>query len=355
MREMMENMSAFLPSIKSNEASALIRDVKAWSNKLEPVKYTCLGCKHCFPAAATNLLMSEFPSAELSSPSCDFEAKEDKWPPVSGEYFVFGKDGACSVAVSTLTSVKLAETLAKIKPDGLCIVGKTETENIGIDKVIKNTITNPSIRWLIVAGQDSPGHYSGATLLALSNKGVNREMKVIGSPGRRPVLKNVALSEVAFFRRQVQVIDMIGCEDAKKVIAKINELLRKTISNCGCKECAEPTTAVRISSVPKIPAGEPKKLKMDKAGYFVVIPSLEKKIIIVEHYAYDNRLLHIIEGKNAPAIYSTIIENGWITELGHAAYLGRELAKAEFSLKKGPKYIQDRAPGKVECVNNTNF
>ena len=75
------------------------------------------------------------------------------WPPIIGEYFV-SDDKTCSVAVSTLASVKLAEEIAKIKPKGLCIVGKTETENIGIDKIIKNTITNPAIRFLIVAGKD---------------------------------------------------------------------------------------------------------------------------------------------------------------------------------------------------------
>ncbi len=68
----------------------------------------------------------------------------------------------------------------------------------------------------------------------------------------------------------------------------------------------------------------------------------------MEHYAYNNKLLHVIEGKDAPSIYSTIIENGWLTELSHAAYLGSELAKAELSLKHRFKYIQDKAAGKVE-------
>jgi tetrahydromethanopterin S-methyltransferase subunit A len=36
------------------------------------------------------------------------------------------------VAVSTLASVSLTEQLAAARPKELCIVGKTETENIGI-------------------------------------------------------------------------------------------------------------------------------------------------------------------------------------------------------------------------------
>lgn len=343
MKETLENLLVYLPSIEIKESSDLIRDVKDWLKGMQLIKYACLGCEYCFSAVAMNIFNQAFPETSQSL-SCAFEVREQTWPPVPGEYFAFCDGPGCPVAVSTLASVELAETLANIRPKALCIVGKTETENIGIDKVIKNTITNLTIRFLIVAGKDPQGHYSGKTLLALSENGVDKDMKVIGSPGRRPILKNVSLSEVELFRRQVQVIDMIRCEDAKKIIDKIDELSKKAISTCECKECSELVSISKISSVPKILASEPKKLKMDKAGYFVVIPSLEKKIIIVEHYAYDNKLLHIIEGKDAPSIYSAIIENRWITELSHAAYLGRELAKAELSLKHGFKYIQDKAP-----------
>lgn len=349
MKKMLENLLVFLPSIEIEKSSGLIQNVEAWLKEMKPIKYACLGCEYCFPAVATNILTAKFPSLiQTASLSCNFEVKEEVWPPVPGEYFAFCKGSICPVVVSTLASVELAETLANIRPKGLCIVGKTETENIGIDKVIKNTITNPTIRFLVVVGKDPQGHHSGKTLLALSQYGVDKNMKVINAHGKHPILKNVSLSEIESFRKQVQVIDMIGCEDTKKITDKIDELSRKAISTCECKECSEPISAVQISSVPKIQASEPKKLKMDRAGYFVVIPSLEKKNIIVEHYAYDNKLLRIIEGKDAPSIYSTIIENGWITELSHAAYLGRELAKAEFSLKHGFKYIQDKASGKVE-------
>lgn len=347
MKETLDNLQASLPLIKFEDVSDLLQDVKVWQGKMEPIKYACLGCEHCFPAVATNSLASNFSSLnQITSSNCNFEVKEDDWPPVAGEYFAFCEGLTCPVAVSTLASVDLAESLAKARPKGLCMVGKTETENIGIDKIIKNTIANPTIKYLIIAGQESKGHYSGKTLLALSEKGVNEDMRVIGAPGMRPILKNVSPSEVESFRKQVQVVDLIGCEDAEKIINKIDEFSKVPASTCKCNECSEPISTVPISSVSKIIASEPKKLKMDKAGYFVVIPSLEKNSIVVEHYGYDNKLLHIIEGKDAPSIYSTIVENNWITELSHAAYLGRELSKAELSLKHGIKYIQDKAPGK---------
>jgi len=38
-----------------------------------------------------------------------------------------------------------------------------------------------------------------------------------------------------------------------------------------------------------------------------------------------------------------IINNKWVTELSHAAYLGKELTKAELSITKGFKFVQDGA------------
>jgi tetrahydromethanopterin S-methyltransferase subunit A len=71
--------------------------------------------------------------------------------------------------------------------------------------------------------------------------------------------------------------------------------------------------------------------------------SKKNSTILVEHYSYDNKLLRKIEGKNGRDIYFTIINNKWVTELSHAAYLGKELIKAELSIKKGFKFVQDGA------------
>ena len=54
-------------------------------------------------------------------------------------------------------------------------------------------------------------------------------------------------------------------------------------------------------------------------------------------------LLHVVEGTTARALYLTIVANQWVSELSHAAYLGKELAKAELALQYGFKYVQDAA------------
>jgi tetrahydromethanopterin S-methyltransferase subunit A len=90
-------------------------------------------------------------------------------------------------------------------------------------------------------------------------------------------------------------------------------------------------------------AEPPARVEMDKAGYFVIIPRGERGAIVVEHYSYDNKMLRTIEGCDARGIYSTIIQNGWVSQLSHAAYLGKELTRAELSLKHGFKFVQDGA------------
>ena len=81
-----------------------------------------------------------------------------------------------------------------------------------------------------------------------------------------------------------------------------------------------------MATVPVMLAGASSEpVVMDKAGYFVILPLPEEGRISVEHYSYDNTLLHIIEGMTAKPLYMTIIQNKWVTELSHAAYLGKEL------------------------------
>ncbi|HEQ78426.1 MAG TPA: DUF4346 domain-containing protein, partial [Euryarchaeota archaeon] len=186
------------------------------------------------------------------------------------------------------------------------------------------------------------GHYSGNTLLALGENGVDDNMRVIGSHGKYPILKNVTKKEVEAFRKQIKIVNMIGCEDAKTVVKKLEELSEEFDSSCSIEECTEKIMNVQISNVPVVQAKQPAKLELDKKGYFVIIvPDRKSGIIIVEHYSYDNKLQHVIEGKDSAGIYRTIIKNGWVTQLSHAAYLGKELARAELSLKLGFRYVQD--------------
>ncbi len=345
MQDTLEMLSGTLKTSMEQGAPALSAELESWKKEMAPVRYACLGCELCYPAVALNRFAEEFPQSQAPEPmACSFEVEQGAWPLVPGEYRVLCADTRCPVAVSTLGSVGLVERIAERRPQGLCIVGKTETENIGIDKIIKNTISHPALRTLIVAGIDPQGHFPGQTLESLMAHGVDQEMRVVGSKGRRPHLRNVTRAEVEAFRAQVTLVDMIGCEDVQAVIKEIQKHTSEGPVACSCAHCSEDKPSVaETSDVTTVLAAPPGKVQMDKAGYFVVLPEAKNKRVVVEHYSYDDRLLRRIEGTDARSLYSTIITNGWVTQLSHAAYLGKELEKAELSLTHGFVYVQDGA------------
>jgi tetrahydromethanopterin S-methyltransferase subunit A len=99
----------------------------------------------------------------------------------------------------------------------------------------------------------------------------------------------------------------------------------------------------------EIQAAKPaRRLKLDPEGYFVIMVMEDKENpLLVEHYSNDGILKNMIEGKDSASICATLIENKLISQLDHAAYLGRELAKAELSISRGSRYKQDRAQGEL--------
>jgi tetrahydromethanopterin S-methyltransferase subunit A len=266
------------------------------------------------------------------------KAQKREWPFVPGKYFVVSP--SAPVAVTTLGSVDLAKEVAGSPPSGLCIVGKVETENIGIEKMIKNILSNPSIRYLVCAGKEPPKHLTGATMVALFENGIDSQQKIIGSPGMRPVLPNTSDAEIQAFRDQVEPVDMIGCTDVPTIHAKVEELAQSAPKTAG-QAFVPPANLSETEPVERVMAEgtDPMRIKLDKAGYFVI--NIEDDTLLVEHYDYKERLLRIIEGQDARSIYLTIVRNDWVSKLDHAAYLGKQLAKAELSIEHRFEFLQD--------------
>jgi tetrahydromethanopterin S-methyltransferase subunit A len=125
-------------------------------------------------------------------------------------------------------------------------------------------------------------------------------------------------------------------------VERIQELARQVGTTPDDRSLGE-GTPVQVLRTPVVQAEEPDRVEMDKAGYLVILPQPTKGTIVVEHYSYDNRLRRVIEGRDARAICHSIVTNAWMTRLSHAAYLGKELARAELSLSMGFRYVQDGA------------
>lgn len=101
-----------------------------------------------------------------------------------------------------------------------------------------------------------------------------------------------------------------------------------------------PGENVDVSGVKVIVAGPSPSFTIDPKGPFTIFLDFKRGRIIAAHSGssgYDA----VIEGDDAESVSKKIIKDGLVSSLEHAAYLGRELEKAELFLKLRKGYVQD--------------
>ena len=82
----------------------------------------------------------------------------------------------------------------------------------------------------------------------------------------------------------------------------------------------------------------PFKVRLDPMGYFRV--TLDGNEILVEH-RFEDVTLKEYRGKKAVQLQHEIARDVALSDLNHAIYLGRQLARAEMALKEGREFVQD--------------
>jgi tetrahydromethanopterin S-methyltransferase subunit A len=100
---------------------------------------------------------------------------------------------------------------------GAALAGTLQTENVGLEKVVCNIVSNPNIRYLVACGPESPGHLVGDAILALAKNGTDERGRIVGADAPTPYLFNIPPTFVERFREQVTVIDLIN-EGSPEVI-----------------------------------------------------------------------------------------------------------------------------------------
>jgi len=158
---------------------------------------------------------------------------------------------------------------------GAAMAGTLQTENVGLEKVICNLVSNPNIRYLIVCGPETPGHLVGDAIAALGNNGIDEAKRIVGAKGPTPYLFNIPVEFVERFCKQITVIDLVN-EGSP-------EILRKAVWSCYQEEptpfgdnllCdpgayAEPplsgTITWRINDPVREPKDDESREKIDKA------------------------------------------------------------------------------------------
>jgi tetrahydromethanopterin S-methyltransferase subunit A len=142
----------------------------------------------------------------------------EQWPPVKGDHTVVNPG-------SRICVVTLASDMDPLQD--ACMMGSCKTENLGIEKIIANTISNSNIRYILICGQESRGHLSGNTLLAIHKNGIDECGRIIGSDGAIPFIENIPAHAIDRFRHQVELIDRRSLVDAGTIQAVITEYRSK--------------------------------------------------------------------------------------------------------------------------------
>jgi tetrahydromethanopterin S-methyltransferase subunit A len=318
------------------ELAGLIAEARAVA---KPTEYDCLGCPVCYPALASNAVsaFSEVADHVVACPT-DIRADRRGWPPLPGAYHVVRY--RAPVAVCTLNADDLARRLAGDAPEGVAIVGTLHTENLGIERIIRNVLANSNVRFLVLCGEDTRqamGHLPGQSLESLFASGIDERGRIRGAQGKRPVLKNVTAAEVNVFLRQVELVALIGEARASVILRRVAEAAAR---DPGSFEGSPAAVTVDV-----VHASEPDRLVSDPAGFFVVYPDAVLRCLVVEHYSNAGVLDCVVDGTTPAAVYTEVIERKLLSRLDHAAYLGRELTRADRCLRTGERYVQDLAPG----------
>lgn len=254
------------------------------------------------------------------------------WPPVEGRYVLGNKKSPIAVCTNA--------TVEGIKVDmkKVAIIGKCATENIGIEKIIQNIVSNPNIRYLVLCGKPSKGHFVAQAIESLIKNGVDEKKRITGAKGNMPYLKNIAGELIERFRKQITPLNLIGETDSQKVESVIDELLSKGVEGFKAE-------AIKIKQIKEIEACPCPDWAPDPKGFFVVSIDRTRNKLLIEHYQ-DSKLKDKIIGDSAEDICKTIANLDLIGDfeqrLEHSMYLARELQKAEVALHGNSDYVQDR-------------
>ncbi len=134
------------------------------------------------------------------------------WPMASGDYVLGSEASSVAVLIVGRGAVEVPPELYRIK-------GILKTENIGLERVIVNMISNPAIRVLVLCGKEEFGHFPGAAIHALMEHGVDEHRRIMNTRSAIPFLCDLPPEAVERFRGQVELVDIMDDTPAQEIAA----------------------------------------------------------------------------------------------------------------------------------------
>lgn len=261
--------------------------------------------------------------------------KADQWPFAGGKYRVLDESAPVVIAGNNIDA--LAEDLAALETPGICMLATQCRGAAEVEKLLRNIGANMAIHSIVVTSSED--ELSAPLSALVSLLGSDIDLDEAAQTCARKIRSRLDDTDLSAIQRQVRCVALPGRAETDRVVAKVSEL---------AAEANRPNTGFRApvqhdeNGVERVIAARniEYELQNDKAGNFFVC--IKDKKIVVEHFSPKNELLRVIEGHTARDLCITLIRNGWVSKLDHAAWLGRELLRAELSMQAGDEFVPDR-------------
>lgn len=243
-------------------------------------------------------------------------------------------------AICTLAERGLAARLIRAAPAAVAVTGPLFTVSRGLERLVANLAARPGVRTLLLCGREPRGVPARKAIRHLWEKGLTRGGRIRGLAGLPP-LRNLDPRSLSLVRRRVRLTDLGPTRRVQRILGAARALPPGRPSGTG-----RPPRGVTVEA----PAAGPRDHGLDPTGYFVILAPTPDGRICCEHYRRDGTLTRRFLGRDAAGLCRAILRRRLAGTAEHAAYLGRELQKAEIAVRLGVPYSQDdplpRRPGR---------
>ncbi|MBI4391241.1 MAG: DUF4346 domain-containing protein, partial [candidate division NC10 bacterium] len=147
-----------------------------------------------------------------------------------------------------------------------------------------------------------------------------------------PRLHNLDPRSLSLVRRRVTLTDLGPIRRVQRILGAARALPPGRLR--GAKRLPRGVTV-------EAPPASPRDHGLDPTGYFVILAPTADGRICCEHYRRDGTLTRRFLGRDAAGLCRAILRRRLSGTAEHAAYLGRELQKAEIAVRLGVPYSQD--------------
>lgn len=235
------------------------------------------------------------------------------------------------VALCTLAERDLPARLALAARPAIALIGPVFTLPRGLVRLVANLAALPAIRNLLLCGRDPRGVPAREAIRRIWEAGLTPAGYLPGLPVVPP-LRNLDRRSLALVRARVRLTDLGPTRRVDRILRAAQSIPRGR-----GKERRRLPRSLTI----RTPAVAPQEHGLDPTGYFVILAPTPDRRICCEHYRRDGTLTRRFLGADAAGLCRAILERRLAGTAEHAAYLGRELQKAEDALRAGLPYSQD--------------